>query len=133
MFTTSIMGFARLRRVSTRTTCRIIIRTIHGTVTMAARIITASQPRMGRLLAARTQSNSNVTFQTRTFAPLSIGDMNMETTNSMLVRVSRFFSDRYAYRTQPGYLSELVAFGMIVFIAGWPIVLVAHAMAAAPR
>jgi hypothetical protein len=52
--------------------------------------------------------------------------MNMETPNSMFVRASRFFSDRYAYRTQPGYLSELVAFGMIVFIAVWPIILVAR-------
>jgi hypothetical protein len=57
----------------------------------------------------------------------------METTNSLLVRVSRFFSDRYAYRTQPGYVSELIAFGMIVLIAVWPIILVAHALAAAPR
>jgi hypothetical protein len=64
---------------------------------------------------------------------LSIIDMNMETANSLPVRVSRFFSDRYAYRTQPEYLSELVAFGMIVFIAVWPIILVAHAMALAPR
>jgi len=51
----------------------------------------------------------------------------------MFVRVSRFFSDRYAYRAEPDYLSELVAFGMIVFIAVWPIILVAHAMAVAPR
>jgi len=64
---------------------------------------------------------------------LSIVDMNMETPNSTLVRVSRFFSDPYAYRTQPGYLSELVGFGLIVFIAVWPIILVAHAMAVAPR
>jgi hypothetical protein len=59
--------------------------------------------------------------------------MDTETTNSMLVRVSRFFSDRYAYRTQPGYLSELVAFGIIVLVAVWPITLVAHAIAVAPR
>jgi len=59
--------------------------------------------------------------------------MNMETTNSLRVRASRFFSDRYAYRAQPDYLSELVAFGMIVFIAAWPIILLANAMAAAPR
>jgi len=64
---------------------------------------------------------------------LSIVDMNMETANSLPVRVSRFFSVRYAYRTQPEYLSELVAFGMIVFIAVWPIILVAHAMAVSPR
>jgi hypothetical protein len=59
--------------------------------------------------------------------------MNMETTNSIRVRVSRFFSDRYAYRTRPGYLSELVAFGLIVVVAIWPIILLANAMAAAPR
>ena len=64
---------------------------------------------------------------------VSILLMNTETTNSMLVRVSRFFSDRYAYRAKPGYLSELVGFGMIVFIAVWPIILLANAMAAAPR
>ena len=59
--------------------------------------------------------------------------MNTETPNSMLVRVSRFFSDRYAYRTQPGYLSEFVAFGTIIFIAVWPIILAAHAMAVSPK
>jgi hypothetical protein len=55
--------------------------------------------------------------------------MNMETTNSLRARVLRFFSDRYAYRGQPNYLCELVAFGLVVLIAAWPIVLVAHAMA----
>ena len=64
---------------------------------------------------------------------VSIVGMNTETTNSMLVRVSRFFSDRYAYRAQPGYLTELAAFGTIVFVAIWPIILTAHAMAVAPR
>ena len=38
----------------------------------------------------------------------------METTNSLRVRVSRFFSDRYAYGERPEYLVELVAFGIIV-------------------
>ena len=64
---------------------------------------------------------------------VSSANMDKETTNSMLVRVSRFFSDRYAYRTQPGYFSELVAFGIVVFVAAWPITLVAHAMALAPK
>jgi hypothetical protein len=59
--------------------------------------------------------------------------MNTETTNSMRVRASRFFSDRYAYRAQPDYLSELIAFGAIVLIAVWPIVLLANAMALGPR
>jgi hypothetical protein len=40
-------------------------------------------------------------------------------------------SDRHAYRTQPSYLAELVAFGMIVFIAVWPVILLANAMASA--
>ena len=71
---------------------------------------------------------SNATVQI-----VSIADMNIETTNSMLVRISRFFSDRYAYRAQPGYLTELAAFGTIIFIAVWPIILAAHAMAVAPR
>ena len=64
---------------------------------------------------------------------MSIVDMNTETTNSMLVRASRFFSDRHAYKAQPNYLSELVAFGMIVFVAVWPIILLADAMAASVR
>lgn len=64
---------------------------------------------------------------------LSIVDMKMETTNSISARASRFFSDRYAYRTQPSSCSELVAFGIIVFIAVWPVVLLANVMAAAPR
>ena len=59
--------------------------------------------------------------------------MNKETSNWMRFRASRFFSDRYAYRAEPNYLSELVAFGMIVLIAIWPIILVANAMAVAPR
>ena len=59
--------------------------------------------------------------------------MNKDTPNSMRFRASRFFSDRYAYRAQPDYLSELVAFGIIVFVAVWPIILVARAMAVAPR
>jgi hypothetical protein len=35
----------------------------------------------------------------------------MKTNNSLRVRASRFFSDRYAYRERPDYLVELVAFG----------------------
>jgi hypothetical protein len=53
----------------------------------------------------------------------------METTKSMRVRAARFLSDRYAYRTQPNYLSELVAFGIVVVIATWPMFLLASAMA----
>jgi hypothetical protein len=59
--------------------------------------------------------------------------MNLETTNSIRARASRFFSDRYAYRAQPNYISELVAFWVIVLIAVWPMVLLANAMALAPK
>jgi hypothetical protein len=58
---------------------------------------------------------------------------NMKTTNSIRVRASRFVSNRYAYRTQPGYSWELVVFGIIVFTAIWPILLLANAMAAGVR
>ena len=57
----------------------------------------------------------------------------MKPTPSTRTRGRRFLTDRYAYRAQPGYLSELAAFGTIVFIAVWPIILAAHAMAVAPR
>jgi hypothetical protein len=67
------------------------------------------------------------------FEWLSIVDMNMETTNSMLARASRFLSNRYAYRAKPDYLSELVAFGVILFVAIWPVLLLANAMSAGPK
>ena len=60
-------------------------------------------------------------------------DMNTETTNSLRIRVARFFSDRYAYRTQPNYSSELVAFGIVILIAVWPIILLANAMAVSAK
>ena len=57
----------------------------------------------------------------------------MKTTKSLRVRASRFFSDRYAYRTQPNYLSEFVAFGVVAAIIVWPILLLATAMATTLR
>jgi len=59
--------------------------------------------------------------------------VNMKTTNSLRARASRFFSDRYAYRAQPNYLSELVAFGVIAATVVWPVLLLAHAMATTLR
>jgi hypothetical protein len=57
----------------------------------------------------------------------------MKTTKSMHVRASRFLSDRYAYRAQPNYVSELVAFVIIVLTAIWPVFLLANAMATTLR
>ena len=47
----------------------------------------------------------------------------------MRIRVSRFITDRYAYRTDPNYAFELVAFGLVVATAFWPIFVLASAMA----
>jgi hypothetical protein len=46
MLITPLMGFTPPRRNIILTTRRIIIRTFHGTVTTAARITTASKPRV---------------------------------------------------------------------------------------
>jgi len=57
----------------------------------------------------------------------------MKDTNSMRLRIARFIRDRYAYRTEPSYGSELVVFGLIVLTAIWPILLLADAMVLAVR
>ncbi len=57
----------------------------------------------------------------------------MKNTTPARIRVRRFITDRYAYRTQPNYLSELVVFGIIVVTAFWPIFVLASAMAGTVR
>jgi hypothetical protein len=57
----------------------------------------------------------------------------MKTTKSMRVRASRFLNDRYAYRAQPNYVSELVVFAIVVVTAIWPVFLLANAMATTLR
>jgi len=46
------------------------------------------------------------------------------------IRLSRFITIRYAYRTQPNYLCEFVAFALVVLTAILPLFALAHAMAA---
>ena len=41
----------------------------------------------------------------------------MKPATSIRCRISRFFTDRYAYKERPDYLIELVAFGIIVIAA----------------
>ena len=48
----------------------------------------------------------------------------MKNTTPTPMRVRRFITDRYAYRAQPDYLSELITFGVIVFTV-WIIALAA--------
>ena len=57
----------------------------------------------------------------------------MKETTPMRIRIRRFISDRLAYRETPNFVTELVAFGILVFIAGWPIILMADTMARMPR
>ncbi len=57
----------------------------------------------------------------------------MKTKKSMRVRVSRFLSDRYAYRAQPNHVPELVVFAIIVVTAIWPVFSLANAMATTLR
>lgn len=57
----------------------------------------------------------------------------MKSTTPTRIRVRRFITDRYAYRTQPNYLPELVVFGIIVLTAAWPVFVLASAMAGTLR
>jgi len=82
---------------------------------------------MRRLVTAALLLRCNAGIQT------VVDSSDMKTTKSMRVRASRFLSDRYAYRTQPNYLSEIVAFAIIVVIAIWPVFLLANAMATTLR
>ena len=53
----------------------------------------------------------------------------MTTTTPPRIRIRRFISDRIAYREKANYfLSELIGFGILVFVAGWPIVQVVSTM-----
>ena len=53
----------------------------------------------------------------------------MKNTTPRRIRVRRFITDRYAYRAQPDYLSELITFGVIVFSVFWSMFVLASAMA----
>ena len=53
----------------------------------------------------------------------------MKSTTPTRIRIRRFITDRYAYRAKPDYLSELIAFGIVVVAASWPIFVLANAMA----
>ena len=52
----------------------------------------------------------------------------MNNTTPRRIRIRRFITDRYAYRAQPDYLSELITFGVIVFSVFWSMFVLASAM-----
>ena len=51
----------------------------------------------------------------------------MKNTTPFRIRLSRFITNRYAYRTQPNYLCEFVAFALLVLTAILPLFALAHA------
>ena len=57
----------------------------------------------------------------------------MKNTTPMPIRVRRFITDRYAYRSRPDYFSELITFGVIVLTVFWSMFVLASAMAGTPR
>jgi hypothetical protein len=53
----------------------------------------------------------------------------MKDTTPMRIRIRRFITDRYAYRAQPDFLPELIAFALVLAVVAWPVVLLASALA----
>jgi len=53
----------------------------------------------------------------------------MKNTSLTPIRVRRFITDRYAYRAQPDYSSELITFRVIVLTVFWSMFVLAEAMA----
>jgi hypothetical protein len=53
----------------------------------------------------------------------------MKDTTPTRIRIRRFITDRYAYRTKPEYLPELIAFGLVLAVVSWPFFLLAEAFA----
>jgi hypothetical protein len=57
----------------------------------------------------------------------------MKDTIPTRIRIRRFIAERIHYRQKSDFLSEFVAFGILVFISGWPIILLATTMARMPK
>jgi len=53
----------------------------------------------------------------------------MKETTPLRIQIRRFITDRYAYRTQPAYLIELLLFGLIMATAFLPLLFFANAIA----
>jgi hypothetical protein len=57
----------------------------------------------------------------------------MKNTTPRRMRLRRFITDRYAYRAQPDYSSELITFGVVVLTAFWSMFVLAGTMAGTPK
>jgi len=53
----------------------------------------------------------------------------MKSTTPMRIRIRRFITDRYAYRSRPDFLPELIAFAVVLAVIAWPLFLLASAFA----
>jgi hypothetical protein len=53
----------------------------------------------------------------------------MKETTPARIRIRRFITDRYAYRSKPDFLPELVAFAVVLAVIAWPLFLLASAFA----
>jgi hypothetical protein len=53
----------------------------------------------------------------------------MKSTTPTRIKIRRFITDRYAYRSQPNFLLELIVIGIVVLTAVWPIFTLASAVA----
>jgi hypothetical protein len=53
----------------------------------------------------------------------------MKETTPTRIRIRRFITDRYAYRTRPDFLPELIAFGIVLVVVSWPLILLIDAFA----
>jgi hypothetical protein len=47
----------------------------------------------------------------------------------MRIKIRRFITDRYAYRTRPEFWPEVVAFVVVLAVVSWPMFLLASAFA----
>jgi len=52
----------------------------------------------------------------------------LDSKTPLRLRASRFLSDRYAQREQPGVAAEFILFAVVVLIAVWPMFTLAHVL-----
>ncbi len=67
-------------------------------------------------------------MQTLTLSSNGRNGQLRDSKTSMRLRVSRFLSERYAQREQPGVATEFVLLALIVLTAIWPMLTLAHAL-----
>jgi hypothetical protein len=67
-------------------------------------------------------------MQTLTLSSNAHGGRLLDSKTSLRLRLSRFFSERYAQRERPSVAAEFTLFAVIVLTATWPIFTLAHAL-----